>query len=71
MNWLDIIFVILMVGSVAASFSKGLVREVIGLAVSVEVQASHHHRALDWFLEDSGAHFVAFPGYCAGHGHVE
>ena len=35
MNWLDIIFVILMVGSVAASFSKGLVREVIGLAAAI------------------------------------
>ena len=31
MNWLDVALVILLVGSVASAFSKGFVRESIGL----------------------------------------
>ena len=34
MNWLDIALVILLVGSVASAFSKGFVRESIGLAAA-------------------------------------
>src|SRR6201982_2461979 len=41
------------------------------LAIAVEIQAPHHHRALHWFLEDSGAHFVTFPDDSARYGHVE
>jgi membrane protein required for colicin V production len=35
MNWLDVALVILLVGSVASAFSKGFVRESIGLAASI------------------------------------
>jgi membrane protein required for colicin V production len=35
MNWLDVVFVFLVVASVAASFSKGLVRELIGLTAAI------------------------------------
>jgi len=34
MNWLDVALVILLVGSVASAFSKGFVRESIGLAAA-------------------------------------
>jgi membrane protein required for colicin V production len=34
MNWLDVTLVILLVGSVASAFSKGFVREAIGLAAA-------------------------------------
>ena len=34
MNWLDIVMAILLVGSIASAFSKGLVRESIGLAAA-------------------------------------
>ena len=34
MNWLDVALVILLVGSVASAFSKGFVREAIGLAAA-------------------------------------
>jgi membrane protein required for colicin V production len=34
MNWLDVTLVILLVGSVASAFSKGFVRESIGLAAA-------------------------------------
>ena len=34
MNWLDVALVILLVGSVASTFSKGFVRESIGLAAA-------------------------------------
>ena len=35
MNWLDIVLAILLVASVAASFSKGFVREAVGLAAAI------------------------------------
>jgi membrane protein required for colicin V production len=34
MNWLDVVLAILLVGSVASAFSKGFVRESIGLAAA-------------------------------------
>ena len=44
MNWLDVALVILLVGSVASAFSKGFVRESIGLAAAcVLLVASYAH----------------------------
>jgi membrane protein required for colicin V production len=34
MNWLDLVLVVLVVSSVASAFSKGLVREAIGMAAA-------------------------------------
>ena len=35
MNWLDIVLLIVLVGSVVTSFSTGLAREVVGLVSMV------------------------------------
>lgn len=35
MNWLDILLAFLLIASVAASFSKGFVREAVGLAAAI------------------------------------
>ena len=35
MNWLDFVLILLLAASIAAAFSKGLTREVIGLAAAV------------------------------------
>ncbi|HZT32617.1 MAG TPA: CvpA family protein [Bryobacteraceae bacterium] len=50
MNWLDVVLLILVVGSAAAAFSKGITREVIGL---VTVMAALILGA--WFYGTAGA----------------
>jgi len=55
MNWLDVVLLIIIAGSVAASFRKGLLREIIGLisVVSALILGA-------WFYGMAGAFLIPY-----------
>jgi membrane protein required for colicin V production len=55
MNWLDIVLLIILAGSVLASFRKGLTREVIGLATVVAALLLG-----SWFYGMAGAFLLPY-----------
>ncbi|HUP02778.1 MAG TPA: CvpA family protein [Bryobacteraceae bacterium] len=55
MNWLDVVLLIVLVWSIAASFRKGLTREILGLATAVAALLLSL-----WFYGTAGSFFVPY-----------